>query len=1230
MATYFVSPTGSGSGASTSSPMSLDAALNAASQAGDIVNIMPGYYAHTLNPKFAGSSLTNRITFQAQDPNNKPVFTGAWGAVSGASAPSPINSGWVQTGTNFQSTGVLNYGNGNSGTGKPYVWRHTGFSSNVGGVFVNHPSDGASPLGYYSFLWMTCHQNADWGHASGGGSNPDLRIHEATQHSLGTSAADYYKSLNVGDTHYLCHDWQAQARWNGNEAKLNYNGFPTDSLDIRLHSSTATPNTGSGSSVNVYPSGAGKCFDFSKSYITFKNLIFRHWYGGQITTCTGFTMDGCWMDCMYDYGLNITDNCPNVTLKNCRLLGAGPREFGADCVAFGLNCNNCLVDGCEIAYGGHGGLLALYTLSGLTVQNCTFHHCGTALSIQSVGGTQISTNITIQNNTFHDTGFMADRAPEITIRITPHAAIELDSVDGGMIRRNLFYNVCQGILLKGYQSSSHTVKNINVQHNTVASSQMGSFVIEGDGTGGTLLNNIRNNIFVGPNVGDTFFRSSYGSLGNAPTVHLPYEQATFQTSNQFRTNLYYEGAANGITPRASHGVLGDWASILGSGGAAASNATVWGPTSFAGISGDVNPNFTGGNTFALASNSPAINAGQALNGETGNDLGYLEFGGGGVTNLPPTAALTANGSSATLSVNTGATVTFNANGTDQTNSDGTFTDPASLQYLWTFGDGTADITGTGHTSFDQELHTYNAIGTFTCKVTITDGGGLTGSDSVVINVGTGASGTPIAPSSMLVVNSFGTNGVDQTNQGPEKLIDGFWAINGGVAAQNNWARTGLTLPTPGAVQGVIIDLQRTVNLTRLTVSHYPGGGNSRNYNYTLATSVTNTSGSYTDIGTASTALSPDFSEIPFAQRTGVRYLKLTVNSASDGSNTASFWEMVPYEATVTNNPPTLNLTSNVTSGPANLTVNFNSGAADDGGTGTLTYAWVFGDGATAATGITQSHVYTVVGNYTASITVTDAGGLTASQSLPITVTAAPVNNAPNVTLTSNPAPATITVGQSVIFTVSASDPEGSPLTYAWTFGDGGTATGVGPQTHAYSSTGVLTATVAVSDNGTPTGVVKTTSKSVTVTINAGGSNSWPMVDTWDNYGTPINALFGPGKTLNKKIVTDGDPSSRWIAPIISGLTLIGWDLSQNRVIKRFRGYFDHSINGRRYNVTLQYSTDKNNWTNFTGMAGVATVANTYYTEWVFGTSVNARYVRVIFNGSDNACAGIWSVDISDN
>lgn len=101
------------------------------------------------------------------------------------------------------------------------------------------------------------------------------------------------------------------------------------------------------------------------------------------------------------------------------------------------------------------------------------------------------------------------------------------------------------------------------------------------------------------------------------------------------------------------------------------------------------------------------------------------------------------------------------------------------------------------------------------------------------------------------------------------------------------------------------------------------------------------------------------------------------------------------------------------------------------------------------------------GDHFVMFTVSD-GNASSSATIDIHVTA---NNRPPV---ANPGgPYQGAAGQPVSFDGSgSSDPDGNALTYAWTFGDGGTGTGVAPS-HTYALAGSYLVTLTVTDNGTP-------------------------------------------------------------------------------------------------------------------------------------------------------------------
>jgi PKD repeat protein len=162
--------------------------------------------------------------------------------------------------------------------------------------------------------------------------------------------------------------------------------------------------------------------------------------------------------------------------------------------------------------------------------------------------------------------------------------------------------------------------------------------------------------------------------------------------------------------------------------------------------------------------------------------------------------------------------------------------------------------------------------------------------------------------------------------------------------------------------------------------------------------------------------------------------------------------------TVTNRPPVANAGADQ-SGTVGSSVMFNgSGSADVDGTIT-NYAWTFGDGASGS-GASVAHVYSAAGTYTVTLTVTDDKGATASDTAVVTVNAIP-NQPPLANAGADQTAATL--AQLSFSGALSSDPDGSIATYAWSFGDGATSTGVNVS-HSYVSAGVYTVTLTVTDN----------------------------------------------------------------------------------------------------------------------------------------------------------------------
>ena len=155
--------------------------------------------------------------------------------------------------------------------------------------------------------------------------------------------------------------------------------------------------------------------------------------------------------------------------------------------------------------------------------------------------------------------------------------------------------------------------------------------------------------------------------------------------------------------------------------------------------------------------------------------------------------------------------------------------------------------------------------------------------------------------------------------------------------------------------------------------------------------------------------------------------------------------------------PVAILDASPTSGYAPLTVSFSgSGSYDPDGT-IVSYAWDFGDG-TVGNGISIEHIYTGSGTFTAQLTVTDDKGAQNKSTVTITV----VNQAPVVSISAVPtvgtAPLTVTFSGAGSY-----DPDGTIVSYVWTFGDGTTSSGIAV-THTYTNSGNFTAKLTVTDN----------------------------------------------------------------------------------------------------------------------------------------------------------------------
>src|SRR5437870_10730685 len=216
-----------------------------------------------------------------------------------------------------------------------------------------------------------------------------------------------------------------------------------------------------------------------------------------------------------------------------------------------------------------------------------------------------------------------------------------------------------------------------------------------------------------------------------------------------------------------------------------------------------------------------------------------------------------------------------------------------------------------------------------------------------------------------------------------------------------------------------------------------------------------------------------------------------------------------------------------------LSITFTCGVSD--GTPPYTFLWTFGDDATGSES-TMAHSYTSSGPKTATGTIADAAGQTASSSVTIQVYPVPAVAASVDRPNASP-------GTTLTFTANATGGSGT-FTYSWGFGDGFSAQG-NVVTHVYEAPGQYTAVVTVQDSAggtapntvaltvtvsyvtamaTQSTVTSLAGDEITFSAVASGGAGAPYVFTWE---------FGDGQSDIGATVTYAYPTAGTYTPTVT-------------------------------------------------------------------------------------------------
>lgn len=365
-----------------------------------------------------------------------------------------------------------------------------------------------------------------------------------------------------------------------------------------------------------------------------------------------------------------------------------------------------------------------------------------------------------------------------------------------------------------------------------------------------------------------------------------------------------------------------------------------------------------------------------------------------------------------------------------------------------------------------------------------------------------------------------------------------------------------TVSTPTATPNVL----NYQEVTTLAVTASDPDGDTLTYSWTQ-TSPASPTGSFS----STTSSAPTWTAPRVSSNTPFQ-LRVTVSDGRGGS--ASGTASVTVNAFANTSPVlTAGPSSDATTLNEQQTVNLSVTASDVDGD-PLTYAWSqtspaspmgsFSSTSSASPTWTAPDV-TASGTYTLRVIVSDGQG--GSVSGTVTLTVQKVNQAP-VVGASITGPSTLLAGSTGSFSISASDPDGDPLTYAWTQTDPATAgTFVGSTTSsstqwyspALAAQTSFTLSVSVTD-GQSTPVVRTLSFPVTVpnystdvravwtsgncTGCHGGSGGLSLAGTAPTalVNVPANAACNPAASVR---VVPGDPDNSVLIRKLEGTTCGG-------------------------------------------------------------------------------------------
>jgi ribosomal protein L14 len=423
---------------------------------------------------------------------------------------------------------------------------------------------------------------------------------------------------------------------------------------------------------------------------------------------------------------------------------------------------------------------------------------------------------------------------------------------------------------------------------------------------------------------------------------------------------------------------------------------------------------------------------------------------------------------------TDITITQPANSTTLNGSSSVDPDGSITNYAWTKISGPAQYS-IANTSLPSTVVNNLVPGTYSFRLKVTDNGGATASDTVVVTVNAaapanqnpvakaGADITVTLPTNVVNLNGSGSNDPDGTIasyawtevSGPSQysiaspsaaktsvnnLVQGVYQFkltvtdNAGATATDLINVTVSASAPPAGNQAPIANVGGNLNITLPTNSAALNGSESTDPDGTIASYTWSKIGgpaqfSITDASAASTQVT-GLVEGSYTFR-----LQVTDNGGLSGSDT--LYVTVNAAAPAPNQSPVANAGSNISMTlPTNSTTLNGSSSYDPDGT-ISSYSWTkvsgpAGSSMANASSASASVSGLVQGQYVYALTVRDNNGATATDQVSITVNAAPVVNKTPVANAGGDISLILPVTTTTLNGTGSSDADGTISSFSWT------------------------------------------------------------------------------------------------------------------------------------------------------------------------------------------------------